>query len=320
MKRYQDIASDGGSNVVAQVTEQLDRVKARLAAVRHVVAVVSGKGGVGKSSLAIHTASSLALQGHAVGILDADINGSSVPTLSGVSSGRLQRGAAGMIPPVSAHNVKVVSIDFLLPDDRAPVMWNAPTQQDAYTWRAMMEMGAIREFLSDTDWGALDFLIIDMPPGTDKLSNIAGLLPRIAGTVIVTIPSGVSQFVVTKSIRMAREELKTPVIGLVENMSSRVCAHCGHEDVLFPGGRVEALAASEGVPFLGSIPFDSRIAEVSSHGTFMTTHADSPAARAIRGIADRIRIFVEGRTEGNRAASPTPEVDSRRGHGGGGGP
>jgi ATP-binding protein involved in chromosome partitioning len=290
VKHYQDIENDGGSNVVAQVTEQLDRVKTRLASVRHIVAIVSGKGGVGKSSIAIHVASSLSHSGHAVGILDADINGSSIPTLAGVSRGRLQRGAGGMIPPVSAHNVKVVSIDFLLPDDRAPVMWNAPTQQDAYTWRAMMEMGAIREFLSDTDWGALDFLIIDMPPGTDRLANIAGLLPRIAGAVIVTIPSAVSQFVVTKSIRMARDTLKTPVIGLVENMSGRVCAHCGKEEVLFPGGNVETLAAGEGVPFLGSIPFDSRMAHA---GKFMTDHADTPAARAVHLIADRIRTCLE---------------------------
>jgi ATP-binding protein involved in chromosome partitioning len=290
VKHYQDIENDGGSNVVAQVTEQLDRVKTRLAAVRHIVAVVSGKGGVGKSSIAIQVASSLSLRGHAVGILDADINGSSIPTLAGMSKGRLQRGATGMIPPVSAHNVKIVSIDFLLPDDRAPVMWNAPTQQDAYTWRAMMEMGAIREFLSDTDWGTLDFLIIDMPPGTDRLSNIAGLLPRIAGTVIVTIPSSVSQFVVTKSIRMARDTLKTPVIGLVENMSGRVCAHCGREEAMFPGGDAEALAASEGVPFLGRIPFDSRIAEA---GSFIMTHGNTPAGRAIGDIADRIRTYVE---------------------------
>lgn len=300
MKNYRDISSDGGSNVVAQVTEQRERMSARLASVRHVVAVASGKGGVGKSSLAVHVASSLSLDGHAVALLDADINGSSVPTMTGVSNARLTRGAGGMTPPVSSLGVKVVSIDFLLPDDRAPVVWNAPTQEDAYTWRAMMEMGAIREFLSDTDWGELDFLLIDMPPGTDKLSNIVGLLPRLAGTVVVTIPSGVSQFVVTKSIRMARERLHTPVIGLVENMAGRVCEHCGREEALFAGGRAEILATAEGVPYLGSVPFDSRVAD----GAFMARHGDTPAARAIRTVADGIRGFVDRGTVAPSALEP----------------
>jgi ATP-binding protein involved in chromosome partitioning len=293
MKSYRDIPSDGGSGVAAQVAEQRDRVGARLSAVRHVVAVVSGKGGVGKSSVAAHVASSLSLAGAAVGILDADINGSSVPTLAGLAGARLTRGATGMIPPVSPLGVKVVSIDFLLADGRSPVMWNAPTQQDAYTWRATMEMGAVREFLSDTEWGALDFLIVDMPPGTDKLPNLVDLLPRLAGTVVVTIPSRVSQFVVTKSIRMAREVLATPVIGLVENMSVHVCGRCGGEQVLFPGVDAEALAADEGVPFLGRVPFDPRIADASQDGTFMATHGDTPAGRALRAVAEAIRRFVE---------------------------
>ncbi len=294
MKNYRDITGDGGSNVVGQVTEQLDRVNARLASVRHIVAVMSGKGGVGKSSVAVNLASALAVQGSAVGILDPDINGSTVPKMTGVRGQPLRRGATGMIPPVNSLNMPVMSIELLLRDDRAPVRWNAPTQQDAYTWRGMMEMGAIREFLSDTEWGTLDFLFIDLPPGTDKLPNIVGLLPRISGTVVVTIPSHVSQFVVAKSIRVAKELLKTPVVGLVENMSSYVCRHCGEEETLFPGGNVEGMAAEENVPYLGKIPFDPRIAAAADEEvSFMVQHGDTPAGKAIHGIADGIKKFVE---------------------------
>lgn len=301
MKKYKDIDHDGGSNVVGQVAEQRDRLASRLASVRHIVAIMSGKGGVGKSSVTVNLASALALDGHAVGILDADINGSSIPKMTGVRGQALRRGEGGMIPPADALNVKVMSVDLLLADDRAPVQWDAPTQQDAYTWRAMMEMGAIREFLTDTEWGALDFLFIDLPPGTDKLPNIVSLLPRLSGTVIVTIPSGVSQFVVGKSIRAAKELLKTPVAGLVENMSGHVCSHCGHRDELFPGGQVERMAQAEGIDYLGGIPFDPHIAMAADEETlFMKRHAETPAGRSIRKVADRVRTFVAGRQSATR--------------------
>ena len=135
MKSYKDIIGDGGSNVVAQVGEQLDRLNERLASVRHIVAVMSGKGGVGKSSVAVNVASALALDGDAVGILDADINGSSIPKMTGVRGHTLRRGETGIVPPVNATNVKIMSIDLLLDDDRAPVEWDATTSQDAYTCR-----------------------------------------------------------------------------------------------------------------------------------------------------------------------------------------
>lgn len=294
MKDYRDIAGDGGSDVARQVSEQLDRLNARLAPVRHVVAVMSGKGGVGKSSLAVSLASALAGQGYAVGILDADINGSSVPKMSGVRGKSFQRGEKGMIPPVNDQGIKVVSIDMLLRDDREPIRWKAPTQRDAYTWRAMMEMGAIREFLSDTEWGELDFLFVDLPPGTDRLPNLVGLLPRLSGTIIVTIPSGVSQFVVGKSIRVATALLEAPVIGLVENMSAHRCPHCGEEASLFPGGHAERIAEECAVPFLGRIPFDPRMAAAADEETpFMINHGDTPAGQAIQRIARVITEFVE---------------------------
>jgi ATP-binding protein involved in chromosome partitioning len=301
VKRYGDITGDGGSRIADQVGEQTERLRARLSTVRHIVAVMSGKGGVGKSTLTLNLASACALDGLAVGILDADINGSSIPGMAGLRGRELTRGDTGLVPPAGALNLRVVSIDFLLRDDRAPVVWDAPTQRDAYTWRALMEMGAVRELLSDAEWGELDFLFLDLPPGTDRLPNLIGLLPRISGTVIVTIPSAVSRLIVGKSIRMANA-VDAPVIGVVENMSAYVCAGCGREATLFPGEQTESWAREEGVSLLGRVPFDPRIPACADEGIlFMTRHADTPAGDALRRVAHSVREFAGARAAGGAA-------------------
>ena len=294
MKTYRDIAGDGGSNILEQVTAQQDRVKSRMASVRHIVAVMSGKGGVGKSSVVVNIASALALQNYSIGILDADINGASIARMTGVRGQPLMTGETGVMPPVATRNLKVMSIDLFLPDDSTPVLWDAPTQKDAYTWRGMMEIAAIREFLSDTEWGEFGFLFIDLPPGTDKLPNMVDLLPRISGTIIVTIPSQLSQFVVGKSISMAKDLLGTPVIGLVENMSAYVCRQCGHEEKLFPGNLVDELASQYDVPYLGRIPFDPRLAACANEGSlFLEKYANLPATTAIEQVAQKVVDFVK---------------------------
>ena len=293
MKTYKDITTDGGSNIVEQVVAQQDRVKARMASVRHTVAVMSGKGGVGKSSVVVNLGSALALQDYSVGILDADINGSSIAKMTGVRGQSLETGETGVMPTAAARNLKVMSIDLFLRDDNMPIMWDAPTQKDAYTWRGMMEAAAIRELLSDTEWGDLDFLIIDLPPGTDKLPNMVDLLPEISGTIIVTIPSELSQFVVGKSIMVAKDLLQTPVIGLVENMSMHICSQCGHEENLFPGGIVEEMAQQHGVPYLGRIPFDPRMAVCADEGSlYLGEYGDLPAANAVGQIAQELGEFL----------------------------
>ena len=293
MKTYKDIVGDGGSQIVAQVTEQAARIQRRMASVRHVIAVMSGKGGVGKSSVTVNLASALALDGSAVGMLDADLNGASVARMTGVSDHPLAIGPDGVEPAEGDLGLKIMSIDLFLPDEETPVLWDAPTQKDAFTWRGMMETAALRELLSDTAWGELDYLLVDLPPGTDKLPNLVDLFPQLTGTIVVTIPSGVSQFVVGKSISMAQHVLKTPVIGLVENMSAYICAHCGKEEPLFPTGRVQQWAADHEVPFLGSIPFDPRLAAAADAGTlFMRDHAALPAGRAIQHLADQVQAFV----------------------------
>lgn len=293
MKTYKDIVGDGGSDVIGQVTEQRRRLQERLAGVKHVVAVMSGKGGVGKSSVAVNIASALALGGKQVGIMDADINGSSIARMTGVRNSKLVSGNDGVQPAIADAGIKVMSIDLFLPEDDAPVVWDATTQTDAFAWRGMVETHAMREFLADTVWGELDYLLLDLPPGTDKLPNMTDLLPKISGTIIVTIPSGVSQFIVSKSLKMARSYLKTPVLGLVENMSAYICSDCGKKEPLFPSGNVAALARQYKVPFLGSIPFDPRLAFSADEGKlFLRSYSEGPAAEAIQNIADQIEAAL----------------------------
>src|SRR5262249_28368133 len=158
MKRYKDIAGDGGSNIVGQVADQQGRLRARLSAIRRTVAIVSGKGGVGKSSITAGLAAALAAEGYAVGVLDADLNGPSMAKMLGVRGQRLAVTPDGVEPARSAEGIRVVSMDLLLAADETPVVWDAPTQSEAHTWRGTMEASALREFLTDTAWGALDCL------------------------------------------------------------------------------------------------------------------------------------------------------------------
>lgn len=277
MKRYRDIAGDGGSDVVGQVEAQQQRLAARLRDVHAIVAVVSGKGGVGKSSVTANLAGAFARTGARVGVLDADLNGPSMATMLGVRGRTLIVGAAGVEPPLGALGIRVMSMDLLLADDATPLTWQAPTQAEAYTWRGAMEANALREFLADTAWGALDVLFIDLPPGTDRLATVVGLLPAVTGTVVVTIPSDVSRLVVRKSITVA-QGLKAPVLGVIDNMAG-----------MFPGPGGEALAREAGVPFLGPVPFDPALAEAADRGEpYVAVAPEAPAARAFTAIAARL--------------------------------
>ena len=278
MKRYRDIAGDGGSNIVGQVEAQQARLGERLRQVRAIVAVVSGKGGVGKSSMTANLAGAFALAGSRVGVLDADLNGPSMATMLGVRGRTLVVGAAGVEPPAGALGIRVMSMDLLLAGDTTPLTWDAPSQAEAHTWRGTMEANALREFLADTAWGALDVLLMDLPPGTDRLATIVGMVPALAGTVIVTIPSDVSRLVVGRSLTVARAA-PAPVLGLIENMAG-----------MFPGPGAEGLARDGGVPFLGRVPFDPGLAAAADRGEpYVAVAPESPAARALCSIADRLR-------------------------------
>ena len=282
MKKYGDIAGDGGSNIAAQVGAQQARLRARLGGVRFIVAVVSGKGGVGKSTITAGLASAFALGGWRVGVLDADLNGPTMAKMLGVRGSKLALGPNGVAPPESAQGVKVMSMDLLLATDATPLTWAATTQDAVHTWRGAMEANALREFLADTDWGALDALLLDLPPGTDRLATIAGLLPRLSGTVLVTLPSDVSRLVVRRSITAAAD-IQAPVLGLVENMAG-----------MFPGPGGEDLAREAAIPFLGRVPFDPALAAAADRGEpFVTPAPEQEAGAALRAIAARVRDALE---------------------------
>jgi ATP-binding protein involved in chromosome partitioning len=290
MKTYKDLPSDAGSNIIGQVAAQANRVQKRLASVKHTVAIMSGKGGVGKSSLTANLATALTLRGNTVGVVDADINGPTLAKMMGVRNATLEYAPTGVKPAITALGTKLISMDLLLAEDDAPVIWNAHSQKDAFTWRSTIEIGALREFISDTEWGALDYLLLDLPPGTDRLPNVAELIPNLGGVVVVTIPSEVSQLVVKKSVTMAKDILNVPIIGIVENMAFYVCQHCGEEEPLFSAG--ESLDNVFQQASLGSIPFDPRLARASDNGTlYLDEYPDAPASKILMQMAEKIQAF-----------------------------
>jgi ATP-binding protein involved in chromosome partitioning len=301
VKRYRDLAGDGGSDIAGQVGAQQARLRARLGAVRWTVAVVSGKGGVGKSSVTANLAAALTARGLAVGALDADLNGPSLAKMLGARGQTLAVTPAGVEPARSAAGIRVMSMDLLLPDDETPVVWQAPTQAEAHTWRGSMEGTVLREFLTDTAWGALDVLLLDLPPGADRLPTVAGLVPSLSGAIVVTIPSEVSHLVVKKSITLARAA-GARLLGLVENMAGYVCGACGAVGPLFEGPGGARTAAELALPFLGAVPFDPRLAAAADRGRpFVAEYADTPAGRALSAIAARLHADLQA-----LAPPPTP--------------
>ena len=291
MKTYHDIASDGGSRILEQVSEQHERLTARLSSVRHIVAVASGKGGVGKSTLTATLAAALGQLSCRVGILDADLNGPSMARMMGVRRHVPKATNGSVSPAMAVGDVAVMSMDMFLPADSTPLLWRAPSQQNAFTWRSMVEMSALRELLSDTDWGELDVLLIDLPPGADRIQNVADLLPDLSGVIIVTTPAAVAQMVVSRSITLATDIAGVAVIGLVENMTSFACPACHHQQRLFPEAPdTRGLAEEHNLDYLGSIPFDSQLARHLDDGQcFVSTSPDSPASRAILSMARTVQ-------------------------------
>jgi len=261
-------------------------LRERMARIKRKIAVISGKGGVGKSFVVANLSVALAWRGHpnAVGVLDADLHGPSIPKLLGMGGDLLEADPEGIRPANGPLGIRVVSMGFLLPTEDTPAVWRGP-----------IKMKAIRQFLSDVLWGDLDYLLIDLPPGTgDEPLSIFQLIPGMDGVVIVTIPSGVSEAVVKKSVTFARM-LKAPIIGLIENMSGLVCPYCGKEIEVFPGRAGERIAEELGVPLLGRIPLDPRISKASDEGMpFVIEHRDTPAGRAFMEIVDRIEEGMRG--------------------------
>ncbi|MDH7510900.1 MAG: Mrp/NBP35 family ATP-binding protein [Methanolinea sp.] len=252
--------------------------------VDHVILVLSGKGGVGKSTVAVNLSFALSAHGYSVGLLDLDIHGPNVPKMLGLEGHHLTT-LGKMIQPVRVTgNLAVVSMAFLLPDKSTPVIWRGP-----------MKMSAISQFLSEVDWGHLDFLVVDLPPGTgDEALSIVQLAPNVRGAVIVTTPQEVATMDAMKAVRFV-EQLNVPVVGIVENMSGLVCPHCKQEIDLFGKGGGEAVARELGVPFLGSIPLDPEMRKAGDEGKpFIIRSHDSPTWKNVDKVMEELVKVVEG--------------------------
>lgn len=256
------------------------KLTARMCRVKHKIVVLSGKGGVGKSTVAVNLAAALVRSGHATGLLDVDIHGPSIPTMLGLE-GRTPTGNDEEIYPLAVDGLKVISPGFFL---RNP--------DEAVIWRGPMKANAIRQFLQDVAWGDLDFLVVDSPPGTgDEPLSVCQLLGQPDGAVIVTTPQKVAAVDVRKSITFCRQ-LNVPVIGVVENMSGFACPKCGEVTAIYgtDGGRT--MATQMGVPFLGTIPIDPAIAAAGDNGQVTVNQPTGAAAERMRAILQPITAMV----------------------------
>jgi ATP-binding protein involved in chromosome partitioning len=260
-RTYREVEGEDRSRLLAQVTAQRERVARRLASVERVVAVMSGKGGVGKSHVTALLASGLAAgSARAVGVLDADLRSPTVARLLS-AAGPLRVTDDGVEPAVGEAGVRVVSTDLLLPESQ-PLRWREPASE-RFVWRGALEAGTLREFLGDVVWGSLDLLLVDLPPGGDGSVDLKDLVPDLAGALVVTIPSEESARSVSRAMRSA-SEAGVPLLGVVENMSGYACRQCGDLRPLFGGTAGHDLSEAFGVPLLARLPFSGGPAPAAS--------------------------------------------------------
>ncbi|MEQ8603282.1 MAG: iron-sulfur cluster carrier protein ApbC [Marivibrio sp.] len=255
--------------------------KGGAAGIKHIVAVASGKGGVGKSTTAVNLALGLKALGLKIGMLDADVYGPSQPRMLGVS-GRPESPDGKILKPMENYGIKAMSMGFLVSEDQ-PVVWRGP-----------MVMGALQQMLADVDWGDLDILIVDMPPGTGDAQLTISQNTPLSGAVIVSTPQDIALLDARKGLNMFRK-VDVPVLGIIENMSMYVCPNCGHEAHVFGHGGAKREAEKLGTPFLGEIPLDILIRETSDGGRpVVVSEPDGPHAKAYLAIAEQVRDSVLG--------------------------
>jgi ATP-binding protein involved in chromosome partitioning len=296
-KQQKGISTAEGSQQKTQHELDQETLDKRMGEIQHKIMVLSGKGGVGKSTVAANLAITLALDGYHVGLLDIDFHGPSIPKLLGIED-RVPRMGQGTIQPIEmSANLKVMSMGFLL-----------SAQDLAVIWRGPLKMGAIKQFLKDVEWGKLDYLIIDSPPGTgDEPLSVAQLIPNLDGAIVVTSPQDLSVIDVRKSITFCRQ-VNMPVLGVIENMSGLICPHCGREILVFKKGGGERMAMEMNVPFLGNIPIDPQLVEASDKGVpFVSEYSKTETAKAFEGV---VQTFLVGMGESQRKGTSPPEAKS----------
>ncbi|ABM81114.1 Mrp/NBP35 family ATP-binding protein [Hyperthermus butylicus] len=272
---------------IKKIRKQEEMIKESMRKVKYKIAVLSGKGGVGKSFVTASLAFALAYMGKRVGVLDADIYGPSIPKMMGVPPGTVYGTEDGrLIPPTAPLGVKVLSVGLMLPQEDLPVIWRGP-----------LSSSAIREMLAYAEWGELDYLLIDLPPGTgDEQLTIMQLIKDLTGVLIVTIPSDVSGVIVSKAVNFVRR-LGANIIGIIENMSYFRCPD-GSIHYIFGEGAGKKVAEKYNVRFLGEIPIDPRISRANDAGEpFFLKYPDSEASKAFLKIAGNVAEIVEGKSQ-----------------------
>jgi len=265
----------------------------RLNLMKHKIVVLSGKGGVGKSTVATNLALSLAAKGLKVGLLDVDFHGPSIPKLLGLEGQQVQVSAEGLEPIHYNDKIKMMSLGLLLQH-----------QDDAVIWRGPMKIGAIKQLLQDVNWGQLDYLVIDSPPGTgDEPLTLVQVIKNLDGAVIVTTPQDLALADVRKSIRFC-EKLNLPVLGVIENMSGFVCPHCGKTADIFKSGGGERMAEEMRVPFLGRIPIEAEMVTSGDNGKpYVSAYADSETTRRFESI---VTTLLDKSMQADNSSEPSP--------------
>ena len=271
-----DVRVDVGSKIVAHAVQHGAKTMKN---VRNIIAIASGKGGVGKSTTAVNLALALAAEGATVGLLDADIYGPSQPTMLGIA-GKPETKDGKTMEPMERHGIQAISIGFLIDPDE-PMVWRGPIVTQALT-----------QLLEQTNWRDLDYLVVDMPPGTGDIQLTLSQKVPVTGAVIVTTPQDIALLDARKGLRMF-EKVGIPILGIVENMSLHVCSHCGHVEHIFGEGGAARLCAQYGVPFLGSLPLDIRIREQADAGTpTVVAEPGGAIAATYREIARKLAVAV----------------------------
>jgi ATP-binding protein involved in chromosome partitioning len=267
------------ANMTADVRARGGFGRQAVPGIRNIIAVGAGKGGVGKSTTAVNLALALRETGARVGLMDTDVYGPNVPQMLGIHEQPEVSDDKKMIPP-EGHGLKAISMGMLVPPDQ-PVIWRGP-----------MLHGAVQQFMRDVAWGELDYLVVDLPPGTgDVALSMAQSVP-MAGAVLVTTPQDVSVSDVRKAVGMFRQ-LNIPVLGVMENMSGFVCGHCGERTEIFGEGGGERLAKDMGIPFLGAVPIDARVRSGGDEGKpILVAYPESPAAAALRAVAGKVAAQI----------------------------
>lgn len=279
----------GDINVITAKTEDMKLIK-KLSRIKHTIVVMSGKGGVGKSTVSVNLAVGLAMRGYEVGILDGDIHGPNIPKMLKIEDVQLDADENGIYPAFVPPHLKVISMALLSSNRDQPIIWRGP-----------MKMGALRKFIEDVYWGDLDYLIVDLPPGTgDEPLTIAQLIPKADGSIVVTTPQDVALLDSRKTVVFS-EGLHLPVVGIIENMAGMKCPHCGKDIDLFKIGGGEKAAKDLDVPFLGRVPIDPDVVNTGDEGLpIIAANPDSPAAKAFNDIVEKVIEFS------NRKDVPRP--------------